>query len=89
MEYITRVLLGYDLANEPVSEKDEKLIKRIVNPFFTKSKDWKSEKEVRCIFSSNSQGIIKEEEKFFYVMPSKITKILIGCKVDRNCKEVK
>jgi len=86
LEDTTRRMLGYMLSNEQVDVNDKKLIKCISKPFIVKSLDWKYEEEVRCILSSTSDGLINENLKL-YNMPTKITKIYVGCKVDNDSKE--
>ena len=86
LEDTTRRMLGYMLSNEQVDVNDKKLIKCISKPFIVKSLAWKYEEEVRCILSSTSDGLINENLKL-YTMPTKITKIYVGCKVDNDIKE--
>lgn len=89
LEETTRRFLGYMLSNEQVDINDENLIKCISKPFIVKSKEWKYEEEVRCILSSNSEGVSKNEDLNIYMMPTKITKIYIGCKIDEFSSEYK
>lgn len=86
LEEVTRRMLGYMLSNDQIDINDKKLIKYIFNPFVVKSLDWKYEEEVRCILSSTSDGVINENLEL-YTMPTKITKIYVGCKVDNGSKE--
>ena len=81
LEDTTRRFLGYMLSNEQVDVNDKNIIKCIAKPFIVKSLDWKYEEEVRCILSSNSEGVSSCDELKLYTMPSKITKIYIGCKM--------
>ena len=60
-----------------------------IQPFIVKSLDWQYEEEVRCILSPNSDGVSKFEELSLYTMPTKITKIYVGCKVDKASEEYK
>lgn len=87
LEDTTRRMLGYMLSNEQVDVNDKKLIKCIAKPFIVKSLDWQYEEEVRCILSPNSDGVSKLEELSLYTMPTKITKIYVGCKVDTKSNE--
>ena len=65
------------------------LIRCISKPFIVKSLDWQYEEEVRCILSQNSDCVSKLEELSLYTMPTKITKIYVGCRVDKNSEEYK
>lgn len=89
LEDTTRRVLGYMLSNGKVDVNDKGLIRCISKPFIVKSLDWKYEEEVRCILSPNSDGVSKLEELSLYTMPTKITKIYVGCKVDKNSEEYK
>lgn len=87
LEDTTRRVLGYMLSNEEVDVNDKGLIRCISKPFIVKSLDWQYEEEVRCILSSNSEGVIVGDELKLYTMPTRITKIYIGCKVDTKSNE--
>lgn len=87
LEDATRRLLGYMLSNEQVDASDKNLIKCISKPFIVKSLDWKYEEEVRCILSPSSNGVTTSDELNLYTMPTRITKIYIGCKVDTKSNE--
>lgn len=87
LEDTTRRLLGYMLSNEQVDVNDKNLIKCISKPFIVKSLDWKYEEEVRCILSSTSDGVTTSNELNLYTMPTKITKIYVGCKADLESSE--
>lgn len=87
LEDTTRRVLGYMLSNEQVDVNDKNLIKCISKPFIVKSLDWQYEVEVRCILSPSSDGVSKLEELSLYTMPTKITKIYVGCKVDTKSNE--
>ena len=87
LEDTTRRVLGYMLSNEEVDVNDKGLIRCISKPFIVKSLDWQYEEEVRCILSSNSEGVIVGDELNLYTMPTRITKIYIGCKVDTKSNE--
>ena len=91
LEEITKRYLGYQLANEKVDLNDKRFTKYILKPFKTKSLDWKYEKEVRCILSSNSEGVDYNEEMdiYLYKMPTNITKVFLGCKIDKESNEYK
>lgn len=89
LEDTTRRVLGYMLSNEEVDVNDKGLIRCISEPFIVKSLDWRYEEEVRCILSPNSDGVSKLEELSLYKMPTKITKIYVGCKVDKASEEYK
>lgn len=89
LEDTTRRLLGYMLSNEQVDVNDKNLIKCISKPFIVKSLDWKYEEEVRCILSSTSDGVTTSNELNLYTMPTKITKIYVGCKADLESSEYK
>lgn len=87
---ITRRVLGYLFTNDDVDESDDLLVKSIIEPFLTKSFEWKYEDEIRCVFSRRSKNsniyfIEKpsrpEGVQYLYRMPSKITRIFLGCKI--------
>jgi len=82
----SEILTG--LARE-VDVNDKGLIRCISEPFIVKSLDWRYEEEVRCILSPNSEGAFTLEELSLYKMPTNISKIYIGCKVDKTSKEYK
>lgn len=87
LEDTTRRVLGYMLSNEEVDVNDKGLIRCISEPFIVKSLDWRYEEEIRCILSPNSEGVIVGDELKLYSMPTRITKIYIGCKVDNKSNE--
>ena len=87
LEDTTRRVLGYMLSNEEVDVNDKGLIRCISKPFIVKSLDWQYEEEIRCILSPNSEGVIVGDELNLYTMPTRITKIYIGCKVDTKSNE--
>lgn len=87
LEDTTRRVLGYMLSNEEVDVNDKGLIRCISEPFIVKSLDWRYEEEIRCILSPNSEGVIVGDELNLYSMPTRITKIYIGCKVDNKSNE--
>ncbi|CCZ85563.1 putative uncharacterized protein [Firmicutes bacterium CAG:631] len=89
LEDTTRRVLGYMLSNEEVDVNDKGLIRCISKPFIVKSLDWKYEEEVRCVLSPNSEGVSTLEELSLYKMPTNISKIYIGCKVDKTSEEYK
>ena len=91
LEEITKRYLGYQLANEKVDLSDKKFTDHILKPFKTKSLERKYEKEVRCILSAKSEGITYNEEKdiYLYKMPTDITKVYLGCKIDKNSDDYK
>lgn len=89
LEDTTRRVLGYMLSNEEVDVNDKGLIRCISEPFIVKSLDWRYEEEVRCILSPNSEGVFTLEELSLYKMPTNISKIYIGCKVDKTSEKYK
>ncbi len=89
LEDTTRRVLGYMLSNEEVDVNDKGLIRCISKPFIVKSLDWQYEEEIRCILSPNSEGVSTLEELSLYRMPTNISKIYIGCKVDKTSEEYK
>lgn len=89
LEDTTRRVLGYMLSNEEVDVNNKGLIRCISKPFIVKSLDWQYEEEVRCILSPSSDGVSKLEELNLYTMPTSITKIYVGCKVDKASEEYK
>lgn len=71
-------------------------LKILLKPFFVKSTNWKYEDEVRCMFNVKETDSIKEKEIFVkgekkkilvYIMPTKINKIYLGCKIDKDSNE--
>lgn len=44
-------------------------------------------KEVRCVLSPTSDGVTISDELNLYTMPTKITKIYVGCKIDTKSNE--
>ena len=91
LEEVTKRALGYLLAIGNVDASDEQLMNHIMEPFKTKSLAWIYEEEVRCVLSTKSDGISYDKGKdiYLYEMPTKITKIFIGCKVDKASNEYK
>lgn len=89
LEDTTRRVLGYMLSNDKADVNDKNLIKCISKPFIVKSLDWKYEEEVRCILSPNSEGVSTKENLSLYTMPTNITKIYVGCKVDNKSADYK
>lgn len=89
LEDTTRRVLGYMLSNEEVDVNDKGLIRCISKPFIVKSLDWKYEEEVRCILSPNRECVSTLEELSLYKIPTNISKIYIGCKVDKTSEEYK
>lgn len=84
LEYITRKYLGHLLSNEKIDMGNKYFIKRIIRPFTIKSRDWKYEEEVRCVFTKESKDVYLNENHYLFKMPSLPTKIFIGCKVDKK-----
>ena len=87
---VTAKVLGYLYTNDVIDESDDKLIKSIIEPYLTKSFEWKYEDEIRCVFSKSSKNddiyfIEKpsrpEGVQYLYHMPTKVTKIFLGCKI--------
>ena len=81
---LMEVILGHDFVNEKI-DANKDLYSFALEPLLTKSKDWKYEKEVRCIFSKNetNERIFNEEDKILLRMP-KPTKIYLGCKASES-----
>ncbi len=87
---ITTLVLGYLFTNDVIDESDDKLISSIIEPFLTKSYEWKYEDEIRCIFarSSKDENIYTINKptrpdgiQYLYHMPTKVTRIFLGCKI--------
>ena len=90
---VTSLLLGYLFTNDEVDESDDSLVRSIIEPFLTKSFEWKYEDEIRCIFSrfSKNNDIYSIEKpsrpdgvQYLYRMPTKITRIFLGCKISNE-----
>lgn len=86
-EDTTRRVLGYILSDEQVNVSNRKIIYNVLRPFFTKSKDWKYEEEVRCILNKDCTGVYKKEGITLYEMPTQISRVYLGCKIDTSAKE--
>lgn len=84
LEYITRKYLGHLLSNEKIDTENKNVIKNTIRPFIVKSKDWKYEEEVRCIFTKESKNVYFDEKYYLFKMPSPPTRIFIGCKADNK-----
>ena len=84
---LMEVILGHDFVNEKI-DVNKDLYSFALEPLLTKSKDWKYEQEVRCIFSKNetNEQIFNEEDKILLRMP-KPTKIYLGCKASESCTD--
>ena len=69
----------------------QNIIKKGLQSFLTKSIDWAYEKEVRCLFlmKSSDQFTSIGEGKYLYIMPTSITEIYLGCKIDKDNKDNK
>lgn len=89
LEYITRKYLGHLLSNEMIDKENKNLIKSMIKPFMTKSKDWAYEKEVRSILSKKSEEIFEKDGYTLFKMQTLPTKIFIGCKVNKNSEDYK
>ena len=78
MEYI----FGHDFAEEKINTKED-LYSFALVPLLTKYKDWKYEKEVRCVLPSNAtdEKVWKDGDKFLLKMP-KPKRIFVGCNAD-------
>ena len=91
IEKITRICLAYLFLDKNVDMNDERLIKYVSEPFILKSNDWKYEEEVRMIFSKKSENvypkIVNGKEKYFYKIPGKISRIYLGCKINKFTEE--
>lgn len=76
--------------------EDDWLIQNYGEPFITKSLEWKYEDEVRCLFYEpliqNKYPNIKDKEgknidgKYLYNVPTRITKVILGCKIKQEDK---
>ena len=77
---ISRVL-AFDFINERLSYQDKKFSNIMLEPLYTKSKEWSYENEIRCVLSDtepHTSGFLWIDGKNFIQM--KITKIYIGTK---------
>ncbi len=83
------IISSYILTDENPDINDKNIIKKGLQSFLTKSIDWAYEKEVRCLFSmkSSDQFTSIGEGKYLYIMPTSITEIYLGCKIDKDNKE--
>ena len=81
---LMEVILGHDFVNEKIDANND-LYSFALEPLLTKSRDWKYEKEVRCVFSKNeaNERIFIEDDKILLKMPTP-TKIYLGCKVSES-----
>ncbi len=82
---LTRLIeyyLGHVFAGKAMEKFNDDFYEFALVPLFTKSKDWKYEKEVRCVFSADdvNENIWHDEKgRKLYKMP-KPRRILLGCK---------
>lgn len=83
------IISSYILTDENFDINNKNIIKKGLQSFLTKSIDWAYEKEVRCLFlmKSSDQFTSIEEGKYLYIMPTSITEIYLGCKIDKDNKE--
>lgn len=83
------IISSYILTDENPDINDKNIIRKGLQSFLTKSDDWAYEKEVRCLFSmkSSDQFTSIGEGKYLYIMPTPITEIYLGCKIDKDNKE--
>lgn len=83
------MISSYILTDENLDINDKNIIKKGLQSFLTKSIDWAYEKEVRCLFTmkSSDQFTSIGEGKYLYIMPTSITEIYLGCKIDKYNKE--
>lgn len=81
---LIEVILGHDFVNEKIDANND-LYGFTLKPLLTKSKDWKYEKEVRCVFSKSesNERIFNKDDKILLRMP-KPTKIYLGCKATES-----
>ena len=81
---LMEVILGHDFVNEKVDANND-LYSFALEPLLSKSKDWKYEKEVRCVFSKNetNERIFTKDDKILLKMPNP-TKIYLGCKAPES-----
>lgn len=79
---ITQKILANNFIDETFAyNKDDEIVRKALEPFFTKSLDWSYEKEIRCIFSSDDpkdDDYYWDEGKLFLRM--QINKVYIGSK---------
>lgn len=80
LEDTARRLLAYMLTETNVEVDNPTLIKNIMKPFLTKSKEWQYEEEVRCIFTKENENIFQKDNRTLLKMETPITAIYIGCK---------
>ena len=89
----TRIMAKMLQSNNVQFENDW-LIQNYGKPFITKSLEWKYEDEVRCLFYEpliqSKYPNIKDKEgkniegKYLYNVPSRITKVILGCKIEQE-----
>ena len=81
---LMEIILGYDFVNKKVDANND-LYCFALEPLLTKSKDWKYEKEVRCVFSKSetNERIFNKDDKILLRMP-KPTNIYLGCKASEH-----
>lgn len=83
------IISSYILTDENPNIDDKNMIKKGLQSFLTKSSDWAYEEEVRCLFSmkNSDQFTSIGDGRYLYVMPTPITEIYLGCKINKNEKE--
>lgn len=82
IKYIVSKCLASIFFNGDVDYNIKDVFKRVMKPFFIKSKDWKYEQEIRCVLSKNASvdGFLYNSKTKMYELKMKINKIFIGAK---------
>lgn len=78
-------ILAFDFIGEELNYKDKPFADKMLNPFFSKAKDWSYEQEVRCVLSDkedNTPGYVWDDNNFYLEM--KISKVYIGAKATND-----
>lgn len=81
---VASLILAHEFIKKPISTRDQEFNKIIMKPFYTKSKEWSYEQEIRYIFSEKSPERVFVEKGNYYVKSPKIKSITFGCRVDMN-----
>lgn len=83
------IICSYILVDEKPNLYENKIIKKGLSSFLSKSIDWSYEEEVRCLFSLNNDNEFTfiGNDKYLYHMPTNIKTIYLGCKISKDNKE--
>ena len=89
---IVKLILADKFLDVDSKITDEKVARYAIKPFVTKGKDWKYEKEIRCVFVKNNDldsRVWFDSEKKIYLFDMKAlpSKVYLGYKMEPEEKE--